>query len=384
MSTSADDIKKRLEARRAAYHQQAGLAEPVASGRYDGPKPLDLDRVIREGVKPTPWLVEPHIVRNEIALMVGDGHVGKTTVAVDLGIGAALGQRVFIDCAIEEPLRVAYFFQDGSQLQIENTIATLAKGRGVKEGELENLNVFVRPGIQWDEKVGLRLLVDIVERFDPELLIFDAMSRFHAVPENENIRIARMIEGALRLLTEQGRTILIIHHANKESDLSRSKRGTRPRNPSSAIRGGTDYRNCTDRLLYMERVGNSTVMYPDKDRWSLFQEAPAPLVLQLERRNDGGLVYSRGTLPGPILGKGAAAECEIIEVADRLLESSTSFSWPEVWTLLPGRATVKSSSGYGERTAQEALAKLSDPSDPDAPFRRSGSGKNTRYSKRPD
>jgi hypothetical protein len=338
------------------------------------PKPLDLARFQKEGIPPVAWLAEPFLVEGEIHILVGDGSTCKTFLALDIALGLASGQPVFIDREVSRPYRILYLDEDGSERQLARRICALAKGRSIvlTEDIVERFTAYSGGRFALDGNEGYTRLKEVIARHRPDVLILDALRAFHGGDENDSRHMALVFRHTLRALARKyGLTILLIHHTSKGSEEAAQNRWGR-RNASHASRGSTEIRNSVDTLLYVERSSDGPPSLTiDKTRSLEDADKPDPLTFTVSQESDGSVRIVRvDGMEGAQTPKLAKARAEL--EAALPTGSKEEITHSELMSRLPGLKDK----AFGERTARSALKGMVP-----SVFRKREEGKNTLYSR---
>jgi len=316
---------------------------------YHLPPPLDLAAIERDGIPEPKWIAEPYIAEGDLVVVVADGGSGKSFLALDMTIGLAQGK----DVLGRQPAgarTVLYIDEDSSIPQITRRLTALAAGR---ETTFESLGgkvaIYSGVGFRIDEHEGRARLNMALARHRPQVLILDAFRAFHGRGEENNAEMAMLMRHVLRPLCNQfGVTVILIHHTNKESEESATKRKD-ARNAARATRGGTEIRNAADCLLYIERRAGKPTVYLDKTRWIEDADRPEPLNFRIRNVDEHGAVKV-DIIPLERQGKVAKAKEEVLAALPRDGEMSTT----ELMNTLPGIAAGT----YGRSTLLRGLELL--------------------------
>lgn len=189
------------------------------------------------------WLVENFLAKGDIGLLIGDGGVGKSWIALDLGVHMAMGKSEWLGMKLNGT-KVMILDQENPQVTARQRLHML----GLRQEHSENLKYAWYQNILLDQQGQVNKLYDDVEAFEPDYLVIDSLSRMHLKNENANEEMNPLINGAIYPIARQmGVTVLMIHHVAK----------------AGGSRGATAIRNATDITL---DVSNS-----EDERWQIIR-----------------------------------------------------------------------------------------------------------------
>lgn len=194
------------------------------------------------------WLVDHFLARGDIAMLSGDGGVGKSWVGMDLASHMTRGAPEWLGMALKGK-RVMIVDQENPRVTVHRRLHAL----GFRDEHVDNLRYLWYQNILLDHEETVAKLYDDVATFDPDLLYLDSLSRMHMSNENANEEMNPLINGALYPLSRNmGVTTLLIHHVRKDG----------------RTRGATAIRNATDIALDMTNDEHEKwqIIRPDKLR----------------------------------------------------------------------------------------------------------------------
>jgi hypothetical protein len=184
---------------------------------------LDLDRPVPD----TDWLVEDFLVAAEPTLMSADSGVGKSWLAMALGLAVAGGDEKFLGLPVKKHGRVIYVDEENSADLVLQRLNAL----GMDERHKPNLDYLWYAGVDLVNEPQ-KLLEEALDS-EPALIILDSFSRIAlGADENSNTDMTLLLrKGIVPLARESGAGVLLLHHTSKE--------GTKERG-ASAIRAAVD------------------------------------------------------------------------------------------------------------------------------------------------
>jgi KaiC/GvpD/RAD55 family RecA-like ATPase len=253
----------------AAFH--------VLLKKVDEPKRYYRRLDLSKEAPPTDWLVEDLLVRNEAAVLAGDGGVGKSMFTMQLALTVAAGRSTFLDLAVRRGGRVLYVDEENSaQLALQRLTALAAdmwgKGEGIPKDVQQNLEYLWYAGVDLLNEPE-KLLEEALE-IEPEVIIIDSLSRVTlGAEENSNPDMTRLMKGGvIPLARDTGAAVLLVHHTDKDG-----------RGP----RGASAIRNSADQVISMvatqDKAGVKT------GRINIFPSKPRRLTTHLQARIVGDI-----------------------------------------------------------------------------------------------
>lgn len=159
------------------------------------------------------WLVQDLLVRGDISLLSGDPGVGKSWLMYDLAIAVASGRETWLGMPLLRHGKVMIVDQ-------ENPLATTWQrlvALGMTPEVAKNIHLLWYAGVRMDqEEAALRFYED-AEHIEPELAIFDSLSRVHFKNENSAEEMNPLFNGGIYPLARNLRsTVGLVHHLSKE------------------------------------------------------------------------------------------------------------------------------------------------------------------------
>jgi len=163
------------------------------------------------------WLFNEVIAENSLTIMAADPGVGKTTVAIQMGMAVVL-KRDFLDWknACETGQNVGFFSYEMDARQCGHFISTMLGGYSPEEQTELRKRFFVRPtgyAIQLDRKDEQQKFLDYVDQHELKFIIIDSLKAINGLEEKKFVEIERFINRELR--SDRGCTVLVIHHNRK-------------------------------------------------------------------------------------------------------------------------------------------------------------------------
>jgi hypothetical protein len=191
------------------------------------------------------WLIEPILPKKSLAMLYGPPGVGKSFVALDMGLAIVRGLP-WMGCATKRG-SVVYVAAEGSA----GLTKRLSAWRARHSPSAEQGAVFVLEPVQLLQKAQVGALLAAVRHrslLPVGLIVLDTLSRcFLGGEENSADDAGLLIAAADELRRETGATVLLIHHSVKE-------RAEGSRGQSLPERGSGALRGAVDTLISLRRV----------------------------------------------------------------------------------------------------------------------------------
>jgi RecA-family ATPase len=208
------------------------------------------------------WLVPDLIPSATVTMLSGDGGVGKSLLAIQLGVSVAAGRNGWIG-VLPEAGPVLYVSAEDDLEEIHRRLEDVVTGHDVALTDLADFHIVplagkdavlaapgkggvITPTLLWTA------IVDVTAKFLPKLVILDNLADIFA--GNENARPeARQFIGMLRgLAIEHSLAVLVIAHPS----LSGLSSGT-------GTSGSTAWSNSVRSRLYLDRARSEEGTEPD-------------------------------------------------------------------------------------------------------------------------
>lgn len=218
------------------------LTEEKQETHQDGtPLPALTLAEVRKNPKPLPeMIIERGLLINGGVLMIaGAPKAGKSQLSLNLALCLSSGQNWF-DFIIPKPVKTLLIQAEVLNPFYEQRLRTMSENA---DFSINENNLLITPRKQFDllTDEGLATLTTTVQIHKPEVTIIDPLVMYHAIDENDNSGMAKVI-GAIRNLTDST-SFIIIHHARKETSDS----------PIANMRGASSIAGAVDGVLEIQK-----------------------------------------------------------------------------------------------------------------------------------
>lgn len=170
----------------------------------------------------------------------GRPNVGKSWLVFDLALAVASGTPWLGRETV--PARVLIVDEEGSPWATQSRLARLLAGRGLAP----DLPVWIVIGrrLRLDDETGLTTFRRLLERYRPDLVIYDSLVRAHRGDENAAPDMAEFFDLAKQLMTTYETAFLFTHHVRKPSLLDAE-------HPADWLRGSSEINAWPDAVLVL-------------------------------------------------------------------------------------------------------------------------------------
>ena len=168
-----------------------------------------------KNIPPTEWLLRGRLVKRGLAALYAPAGVGKSFVAVEAALCAALGEQFWHEY-FPKNCRVLYFASERVDV-IADRVKASCKRRGVAIPA----NLFIvgrtRP---LQAKDQFEIIKDICAEYKPDFIIFDTFAKMTlGINENDSAEAGLIVEHFATFVEAAGTQAggLLIHHAGKDN-----------------------------------------------------------------------------------------------------------------------------------------------------------------------
>ena len=197
-------------------------------------------------ILPPPVYVLPSLRPRTVGLIVAQEGVGKSFLALEIGLAKASGCDL-TGIGITGPGKgVVYFSKEDPPEIIEERLQSIApflQGESrAKADELEIISLYGHPATLVSEKSTVN--ENLIRKFiktgsGKDLLIFDTLRKLHDLEENSSGEMKVLLEIFDQIALETGAAVLLIHHTNKSANLNGQQGDQSSVRGSNAIVGNT-------------------------------------------------------------------------------------------------------------------------------------------------
>ena len=173
------------------------------------------------------WSVEGIIQRGANGFICADPKAGKSWLAVDLILALTLGLP-WLGFHVRRPMRTALITRednpDLTRWRMDRLLAGRQRTRADLEGRLYINSREQSPNFKVDVAELLLPMIAELKAARPEFLILDVFNRLHSADENDATEMTSVMDALIRLQTEAGCAVGVLHHFNKAGGGSLTQR----------------------------------------------------------------------------------------------------------------------------------------------------------------
>lgn len=273
-------------------------------------QPLDLVACASPDAGKVDFLAEDLLVRGETHVLAAEWKTAKTLIVYRASVDLAEGLPVFGQFRVDGPKRVMIFQLEMPRTEDERRFRRLAIGCGIDPVILadrvkeERLLVFNRPPLWLADKRGRAILHQLVERYDPDVVVIDSLlAAASGTDLNDNPAVRELFTHALGPLTSRGVTVILLHHRRKAAP------GRKSDDPRGSILGAQAIGAAAGRVLSLERIeggedGRFLLRLALVGAWAPGGNTDA--VLEVADTRDGGTVVRVMSVADQIKGGGVS------------------------------------------------------------------------------
>jgi len=205
----------------------------------------DLDQVM-----PTEPVIPELLNVGESGSLVAQAGAGKSLLMLEISVALALGESV-LGTPARDPITVMYIDMENPQAELADRLRLM--GRAPAELSSHPLLYFSFPNLPpLDTGDGGCSLALEAEKFEPQLIIFDTISRLVEGKEDSADTWRNLYNHTMIPLRRQGRAVLRLDHQGHDS--------------SKGARGSSAKRDDVDVAWIMKCKGNEVTLNRDKGR----------------------------------------------------------------------------------------------------------------------
>lgn len=240
---------KRVEAK-AAIKAASEQASKIKATPYDWRDPTKIPR--------RDWVFGRWLLSGTVAVVVAPGGMGKSTFISGMALSLASGREYLGKTVWGGPKRVWVWNQEDDLDELSRSLQAAAKLHGLEPPDICD-NLFVDSAMDGaplctatEERNGVQLFEPVYDAIKEELLqrgikvlIIDPFVSSHAVDENSNTKIDKIVKAWARVAKAADCVIVLVHHT--------SKAGSAEVNTNSA-RGASALSSAARSLLTLNRM----------------------------------------------------------------------------------------------------------------------------------
>ena len=190
------------------------------------PLPLAVSALKAEPPDAPSFVINGFLLASEIHLLVSDGGVGKTTLALVIAGSVASGRELF-ECEafkVNTPGPVLFMSEEDGLGVLQNRIQAIVRGHGYGwERVLSGVHLIAQAGASLDHPAWRAHILSETERIGARLVILDPWAELTLAEENSNTDAKPLVRFLREITTKTGASVLVLHHAAKPGEGNKSK-----------------------------------------------------------------------------------------------------------------------------------------------------------------
>jgi len=218
-----------------------------------GARAMTLTEFMKKDIPPRDIFMACWVEREHLTILGGRQKVGKSILAVNLGLSVANGTD-FLGFKVPQPRRVLYVQQEIAEPAMLDRLRIMVSGLGPSYADNFMIENTTGTPLKLTSQADRQRLSDLLDHNKPDLLILDPFSTFHNKDENSAPEMTAVLEPIFELKYKFKVGILLIHHFGKPSLAER--KGSQRLRGSSVIGDRADALIMLDELPTMPQSAN--------------------------------------------------------------------------------------------------------------------------------
>lgn len=165
------------------------------------------------------WLVRGAIQRGGNGMIVAPPGSGKSYLAADLALSLAM-KAPFLGLPVMGRYKVAYMSREDHATLTAWRMKHLYEGK--RNAEYLDLDGYLMmnskremPMFTFDSEENIRTVMRDLEKFGPDVIIFDVLKVLHGSEENDNTAMHKVMDKITRMTTALNCQAIVVHHEGK-------------------------------------------------------------------------------------------------------------------------------------------------------------------------
>lgn len=188
------------------------------------------------GIPKPPMLVEGLVMERGLVMLMSYSGVGKTFLALDLGIAVAAGIKALDKFVVEKHGKVLYVGEDSPDWDVKEQFGKLCRAKGLKPSDFDHPIEFdedgevdvesgdqfrfsINEGMHLNSDAGAAQIVQYVRENGVKLVILDTLSALHAGNGNDGGWMGPVMK-RIQAIREHA-AVILLHHTAKPGEYDR-------------------------------------------------------------------------------------------------------------------------------------------------------------------
>ena len=218
-------------------------------------QPVSVFDVLTSPSPPPKFVVEGYIPRGVVSLLSAHGGVGKSTIALMLGVAAAAGRNLF-GVGVEPCAALYLSLEDGTGI-VRHRLASICRAWGINPRELDRLHIVDgtgHPELFTADNRGagettrtFAELRELVHKVGAGLIVVDNASDAFGGDEIQRRQVRAFMRALVEIARETDAAVLLLAHVDKMTSRARKAEG------GEGYSGSTAWHNSARSRLFLSR-----------------------------------------------------------------------------------------------------------------------------------
>lgn len=183
-----------------------------------------------------PMMIEGLVLRNGLLLLQAYSGVGKTFLALELGIAAASGLPALGKFQVNEPGKVLYVGEDSADWDVKEQVKKLAAAKGLSAKDFDlpwetdehgvvdltsgpQFEFVIHEGANLDTDAGAENIIAKVKAIGAKLVILDSLANLNKGNENDNGWMTQVMKRIAKIRPYA--SVILLHHTSKPNEFQK-------------------------------------------------------------------------------------------------------------------------------------------------------------------
>ena len=202
--------------------------------------------ILNNGIPKIEWLVENIVRVGGITVFGGSAGTMKTFTGMYLSLCCANNIK-FLEEFNVLPIRTLYIDEENGDIVIGNRLKSLIKGMNLNNKGAENISFSIFNNYKLDNSEVIIKLKYVIEKYQPQLIIFDSMVRCMEGEEDKSKDVRMIFDNLKEIFNEFGTSFILLHHTTK------GQKGL------NALRGSGDFAGMADVVLMFDKLKDGSI-----------------------------------------------------------------------------------------------------------------------------
>lgn len=189
--------------------------------------------------RPIEYLAEGFLESRTIGFVGGEPKLGKSWLALDIGLCIASGTAIFDTYTVKKTRRVLYIQEEDSEEIVRRRVNLLCAGHDITVPDDDHFRVAIRKGFRIDDTAWYEILRKELDTFRPDLVVVDVLNKVHSADEKDQKQMTEMMWLFEYCRRDFDCGFMLVHHFKKQGQHG-SKRGNQRLRGSTVLGGWSE------------------------------------------------------------------------------------------------------------------------------------------------